>query len=178
MAGAYGGTAGKKKVLFIRHTFLSTLTLFLFFFLRFHTHSSSSDLYHPTRSSTASHCCLAKEAHTLSLMIVYDVVEPYDVFKILMLCLTAPSAEVQVPLITSVMATKEASSIMLLCGQPPLACFFHEQMGFEMCPQLIVALAAVFHSRLFRSIENFRSSAHLGTLRQDPAAIGCGNDPR
>ena len=72
------------------------------------------------------------------------------------------------------MTTKEKSFVLLLRDHPPLARFFHEQLGFRMCPELIVALAAVFHSKLFRSNEKFRSSADFGTLRHYPAAICCG----
>ena len=59
------------------------------------------------------------------------------------------TSEVQVPLITLVMVTNWLSSMMLHFDCPTLACFFHKQLRFKMCPQLIVALAAAFHRKLF-----------------------------
>ena len=95
-----------------------------------------------------------KSSLTLSSLIEFSTPRTLGVHKIFLLCLlaqTAPSTEVQVPAITSVMATKEISFIMLPCDCPPLACFFHEQLGVKMCPQFIVVLAAVFQSKFLRS---------------------------
>ena len=169
-------SAGACRGYFSAHTLVIYSPHFSFNSLLY-PHISTLTIYHHTllQFHEIQHISLlsCKSSHTLSPLIVCpDAAVSSEVFKIFLLC-PAPSVEVQVLVITSVMSMEEVSSIMLPCDHPPLGCFFHEQLGFKMCQQLIVALAVV-HSKLFRSNEKFRSSAYLSTLRQYPAAVCCG----